>query len=303
MVLIITSSFDETVNFLLKKYKDFNNNTFRLNVDKLEEYEIDIYGDYWKINHNYCCISDIDVTSIYYRKPTIPDISSFDLRYHYLIQRDIIALVNGIVDAFNGVVISKPCILRKVENKIYQLIYAYKFGWKLPCSYIGNSNKECEIWLDNDNIIKPISIGMTKNEIDAELYHTNFFNGFLNDVSLTPVYLQKYIEKKYEVRVTVVDKRIFAVRIDTIDKLDWRKDYENHKYSIINCPKDIESKCLGMLKDFNLLFGAFDFIVTPENEWIFLELNPNGQWLWLEMDAGINISSYIVEKLLQNENN
>ncbi|MGQ0778725.1 MAG: hypothetical protein ACT4NY_30645 [Pseudonocardiales bacterium] len=29
------------------------------------------------------------------------------------------------------------------------------------------------------------------------------------------------------------------------------------------------------------LYGALDFIVTPSGEWIFLELNPNGQWAWI----------------------
>ena len=31
-----------------------------------------------------------------------------------------------------------------------------------------------------------------------------------------------------------------------------------------------------------ILFGAFDFIVTPEGEHVFLEVNPAGQFLWVE---------------------
>ena len=53
-----------------------------------------------------------------------------------------------------------------------------------------------------------------------------------------------------------------------------------------------------MMDDFSLNFGAFDFIVTPDDEWIFLEINPNGQWLWLEQKLGINISKKIVEYLV-----
>lgn len=49
---------------------------------------------------------------------------------------------------------------------------------------------------------------------------------------------------------------------------------------------------------FNLMFGAFDFIVTPRNEWVFLEVNPNGQWLWLERSLNLNISQKIVEYLI-----
>ena len=45
-------------------------------------------------------------------------------------------------------------------------------------------------------------------------------------------------------------------------------------------------------------FGAFDFIVTPELKWIFLEINPNGQWLWLEQSLKLDISQKIVEYLI-----
>ena len=31
-----------------------------------------------------------------------------------------------------------------------------------------------------------------------------------------------------------------------------------------------------------LAFGAFDVIVTPEDEYVFLEVNEQGQFLWLE---------------------
>ena len=50
--------------------------------------------------------------------------------------------------------------------------------------------------------------------------------------------------------------------------------------------------------DFSLVFGAFDFIITPEGQWIFLEVNPNGQWLWLEQNLGLDISKRIVEYLI-----
>ena len=56
-----------------------------------------------------------------------------------------------------------------------------------------------------------------------------------------------------------------------------------------------------MLSYYKLKFGAFDFIVTPNNEWVFLELNPNGQWLWLEKALNINISKEIINFLEETE--
>lgn len=92
--------------------------------------------------------------------------------------------------------------------------------------------------------------------------------------------------------------RWHAVRIDTKNKIDWRLDYQNHKYTLIACPENVIRKCYQMMTDFNLIFGAFDFIVTPENEWIFLEVNPNGQWLWLEQSLSLDISKKILDNLI-----
>ncbi len=50
---------------------------------------------------------------------------------------------------------------------------------------------------------------------------------------------------------------------------------------------------------FNIEFGAFDFIVTKSNVWVFLEINPNGQWLWLEQKLNLSISDEILKLLLK----
>ena len=52
------------------------------------------------------------------------------------------------------------------------------------------------------------------------------------------------------------------------------------------------------MRDFELKFGAFDFIVNKSDEWIFLEINPNGQWLWLEKILDIPISECIFKYLI-----
>ena len=131
------------------------------------------------------------------------------------------------------------------------------------------------------------------------LYQTNMFKGIKEDISLTPIYLQQYIRKQYEVRLTIIAREVYAVRIDTKNKIDWRLDYQNHRYTLIICPEDIIKKCNQMMDDLNLIFGAFDFIVTPEDKWVFLEVNPNGQWLWLEQSLNLDISKKILDNLIK----
>ena len=149
------------------------------------------------------------------------------------------------------------------------------------------------------SIIKPLTTGKTYGKNGWELYQTNMFKGIKEDISLTPIYLQQYIRKQYEVRLTIIAREVYAVRIDTKNKIDWRLDYQNHRYTLIICPEDIIKKCYQMMDDFNLIFGAFDFIVTPEDKWVFLEVNPNGQWLWLEQSLNLDISKKILDNLIK----
>jgi D-alanine-D-alanine ligase-like ATP-grasp enzyme len=55
------------------------------------------------------------------------------------------------------------------------------------------------------------------------------------------------------------------------------------------------------LEHFGLRYGAFDFVVEPEGQWVFLECNPNGQWLWLEDEADQPISAALAAVLAGEE--
>ena len=47
----------------------------------------------------------------------------------------------------------------------------------------------------------------------------------------------------------------------------------------------------------NLEFGAADFIRTPDDEYVFLEINPNGRWWWIQELTGMNIAKDIATHL------
>lgn len=293
-VLVITSSVDVTASYIISSSPT---SFFRLDVDRFSEYEISITTEGWRISSSDGSITNDDIRSIYYRKPMLPNLSMYHPQYHNMIQRDIIAVINGLVDSFDGTVLSKPSILRNCENKIFQLMYASTHGFSLPQSYIGNKTDVLNKYAEGKSIIKPISTGKTNSEYGWELYQTNMLSPTDSDISLTPVYIQKYIPKLYEVRMTIVGEHIYPVRIDTTNKIDWRADYQNHSYKMIECPNDVMKKSFKMLDDFDIRFGAFDFIVSPEHKWIFLEVNPNGQWLWLEKALGLDISKQILNIL------
>lgn len=44
-----------------------------------------------------------------------------------------------------------------------------------------------------------------------------------------------------------------------------------------SCASRTEAALLAYMRHFALNFGAFDFIETPQGDFVFLECNPNGQ--------------------------
>ena len=126
--------------------------------------------------------------------------------------------------------------------------------------------------------------------------------------SENPIVLQEYIDKKFEVRYTVVGDNHFVCRIDSQcsdqAKYDWRRyDIPHTPHLPIEPPKNIKEKVSNMMKMLGLEFGAFDFIVTPKDELFFLEINCMGQWLWIEQLTGLPISDAIVEWIQRHIHN
>lgn len=62
-------------------------------------------------------------------------------------------------------------------------------------------------------------------------------------------------------------------------------------------PTDIVIKLHELRRGLGLNWGAVDLIRTPAGQYVFLEINPNGQWLWVEESTGMQISQSFAENL------
>ena len=69
-----------------------------------------------------------------------------------------------------------------------------------------------------------------------------------DNIELTPVYIQKYVQKSYEVRITVIDDNYFAVKIVSDNAIDWRNG--NNQYEEIDVPEEIK-KCIQKMMIFS----------------------------------------------------
>lgn len=183
--------------------------------------------------------------------------------------------------------LSTPKNLRAAETKLTQLVVARDLGFAIPDeSLITNRWASIADSLPRDVIQKPaygVFYANNKLGIAFTSRYTNEPESLPLNVSPYPGIWQPYVEKKREWRVTVVGDEVFAEMIETADeaKDDWRRhqnDPELIQFRRGELPVDVHERCKQYLKHFDLRYGAFDFIETPEGELVFLECNPNGQF-------------------------
>ncbi|OZM71268.1 hypothetical protein CFN78_20940 [Amycolatopsis antarctica] len=64
--------------------------------------------------------------------------------------------------------------------------------------------------------------------------------------------------------------------------VDFRRDYQKHRYELIELPQDIHMRIMALMRELDLAYGALGFVVGPDGSWTFLEVNAGGQYGWLE---------------------
>jgi hypothetical protein len=64
--------------------------------------------------------------------------------------------------------------------------------------------------------------------------------------------------------------------------VDWRNDYAALAYQRIEPPPAVAAGIREYRDQFGLVYGAFDFVIRPDDEWVFLECNAGGQYGWIE---------------------
>jgi glutathione synthase/RimK-type ligase-like ATP-grasp enzyme len=127
----------------------------------------------------------------------------------------------------------------------------------------------------------------------------------LDSLPECPLTIQNYIEKAYELRVTVVGDRDFACKIDSQvaggnTSVDWRRyNLPKTPHSQYTLPSNVREQLISFHAYFGLAASSFDLVRSRDGDYVFLESNPYGQWLWIEDLTGLQITEAITDLLLQ----
>lgn len=312
-LLIVTNRSDVHADELIRRFHDSSVTVFRLNTEdvfKKVRVTLEIAPDgQWsgRIENEagrQVCLQDVKVAWI--RRP---DYSHGDLEA--LIDKFIVAEIRALIDCILAIpdikFINEDFDARRAKTKAQQLIASGRLGIKVPRTIVTNSASDLKKFVDaayGDLLVKPIytsnfCIGGVKHGIFSRKVSREELLNVAHLVVNSPTQIQDYIEKAYELRITVVGDNVFPIRIDSqtneVTRIDWRVRTSLNPHSIMDIPREIGDFCRKFVKCQNLVYGAMDFIVQPDGEFVFLENNPSGQYLWLESETGAPITEALVD--------
>ncbi len=217
--------------------------------------------------------------------------------------------IESLMFSHTGKVINDPRNNYRARSKLDQLIIGSNIGCvTIPNTLVSNNPNEIRrFYQEHQKICFKLQKG-TVFELNGE--NQTVMTNIVKEEDLEsdeilmqgPHLFQEYCEKDYEIRVTTIGNKSIGVAIysqdSAISKIDFRRYDFNVPYRHIELPRNVEDFCFKMLEHYGLGYGCFDFIFKDGN-YTFLELNPNGQWLWLEKLSGYELSKYFASYLIQ----
>ncbi len=211
--------------------------------------------------------------------------------------------LEGLWQCVERPIVNRPFVSRLASMKAFQLGVAARLGFSVPETTLGNEPSAVRtLWGSSGGqmVVKGVREGMVllDDESERTLYTTPLAeNDLVHDGKLSgsPSIWQEYVPKSVELRVNVVGESVLSAEIHSQlsekTRHDWRNyDFENTPHLVHELPAELQRLCIELVAELGLYSGAIDMVLTPEGEYVFLEINPGGEWMWIEKMCGLPIA-------------
>ncbi|WP_053720389.1 ATP-grasp ribosomal peptide maturase [Saccharothrix sp. NRRL B-16348] len=313
-VLIIGGDSDPTVNRVVLELRDRAVPVFRCDVGWFPtglSLDAVLDGVRWRgsLTTPHRSVDLEAIRSVLFRSPTgftfDAGVSAAELRHMRMEAR---LGLGGVLASLPVPWCNHPARQADAGYKPWQLAVAAQSGFSVPNTMVTNDPKAAHRF--TADLPRVVSKVLGVNRLDdgpvTRIAYTHLLESSdlddLGGVETTAHLFQEWVEKSFEVRLIAVGATLFAVAIhahSAASRIDWRSDYAALSYTVIDPPPGIVAAVGRFLDAFGLAFAAFDFAVTPDGVWRFLEANPAGQFGWLEDAVGLPVSAAIAEMLAE----
>jgi glutathione synthase/RimK-type ligase-like ATP-grasp enzyme len=203
--------------------------------------------------------------------------------------------------------VNKYSASRTIRNKSVQLALAQRCGMSVPRTLMSNAPESVRTYLHqrpSPSICKAFFPHIWRRDADQSLAVTETFQ--LTEeilpadevLTYAPAIYQQLIAKQFDVRLVLLGSAVYSFALhNPKGSIDWRQDVTQGRVRVesLDTPDDVRRQVLDFAQRSGIVFGSFDFGVDRDGVWWFLEVNEQGQFLWLD---DLDPTAHLLEKFL-----
>lgn len=241
-----------------------------------------------------------EIDTVWWRRPRRPDVElAVDENQRLFVRSEWTHFLDTLELLLPARWVNRPSANWLADRKARQLLVAHAVGLRVPRTLATNDAEavralaargEALIYKRIGNAASPPTL--TRPLLPADLARLDLLHN-------CPALFQERIAARLDVRVTIMGEQLYAAEIDSQSgdaTLDWRLDH-----SVPMRPHQLdartEQQLLALMRKLDLVYGAVDLRLTPQGEYVFLEVNPGGQFMFLELLAGLPLAEHMADLL------
>jgi glutathione synthase/RimK-type ligase-like ATP-grasp enzyme len=206
----------------------------------------------------------------------------------------------GLYHSMDALWVNDPRRDYAAGHKPFQLTLAQRIGLEIPPTLMTNDPDEArDFWRRHDgNVIYKQFLALPDAWRETRRVRPEEAELFA-EVRWAPVIFQRYVDADADIRVTAVGEELFAGAAD-VRALTYTTDVRLNlgvAYRAHQLPDDVAARLRRLMRELGLLYGAIDMRLTPDGRYVFLEINPAGQFLYIEQLTGQKISAALAALL------
>jgi len=250
------------------------------------------------------------VKSVWYRRidrPTLPEGMRPDEAE--FAAAETVETVLGAFRTLDAFWVNHPDRVRAASSKPWQTRVAGELGFAVPRTLFTNDPEALKgFWEDCGGrvVYKTMTQGKLGVDVLRMVYTSRLDAESLARADLLancPGLFQELVEKRCDLRITVIGGAAYTVEIHSQDHpdavQDWRRvEAREMTHAVHDLPAEVEARCIALTRRLGLHYGAIDMILTPEGEYVFLEINPSGQYAWIDQMTDLRLTDKLIDLLV-----
>jgi hypothetical protein len=240
-----------------------------------------------------------DLTSVWWRRPQFPSLESVTSadalgfchgEWHELLY--------GLYELLDRPWMNDPAANERGSRKALQLREAARLGLRVPDTVMTSDPATARRFAERhglDRTIYKIFAATPQVWRETRLLSREDLD-HLDTLRFAPVIFQEYVPAAADVRVTIVGRDLFAMAIHsrgTSYEVDFRVSLAEARTEPVDLPDAVAAQLLQLMDRLGLVYGAADLRLTPDGEYVFLEINPAGEFLFCEHGAGYPLTEAV----------